>query len=102
MNADPRSFNNPGRPSLNAEDVPALGDALINLTRELWVLSDRMAILEAVLEQQGVSVTEAIEQFEPDAALAERLKTRGSALVNDVLAPFHEDRTATHEDRTAT
>lgn len=86
----PRSFNRPERPSLTAEDVPALGEALLNLTRELWVLNDRVMVLEAVLESQGIAVTEAVESFEPDDAFAERAKARGSALVANVLEPFGE------------
>jgi hypothetical protein len=90
VSADPRSFNNPERASLTADDVPALGEALLNLTRELWVLSDRVMVLEAVLEARGVAVSDAIEAFEPDQAMAERMKARGSALVEAVLAPFAE------------
>jgi hypothetical protein len=90
MTVDAKSFNEPGRPSLNADDVPALGEALLNLTREVWVLTDRIMVLEAVLEQQGVAVAEAIESFQPDEAMQERLKTRGSAMVESVLAPFAE------------
>lgn len=91
MTEDPRSYNAPQRPSLTSEDVPALGEALLNLTRELWVLSDRVMVLEAVLAQQGIEVSEAIERFEPDDEFAERLKERGSALVASVLEPFAGD-----------
>lgn len=86
--SDPRSFNKPERPSLNADDVPALGEALLNLTRELWVLTDRVMVLEAVLEKQGIEVAQAIEAFEPDEAFQERAKARGSELVASVLEPF--------------
>lgn len=88
MNADPRSFNRPARQTLGVEDIPALGEALLSLTRELWVLSDRVMVLEAVLEQRGVAVQEAIESFEPDEALAALMKEKGTALVQQVLAPF--------------
>jgi len=90
MTADPKSFNRPLRQTLTADDVPALGEALFNLTRELWVLTDRMMVLEAVLEQQGVPVQDAIEAFEPDEEMAGRMKVRGSALVQQVLAPFED------------
>ena len=91
MSEDPRSYNRPDRPSLSAEDVPALGEALLNLTRELWVLTDRMAVLEAVLEQRGIDVTEAIENFTPDEDMQKRLLERGSALVASVMDPFTGD-----------
>ena len=88
---DPTAFNRPERPSLNVDDIPALGDALLNLTRELWVLTDRVMVLEAVLEAQGVAVSEAIESFEPDEEMAARLRERGSALVRSVMEPFTRD-----------
>lgn len=88
MNTDPISFNTPDRPSLTGEDVPALGEALLNLTREMWVLTDRVMVLEAVLEQQGVSVSEAIESFEPDEKMMALMRERGSALVSSVMQPF--------------
>ena len=88
---DPRSYNNPGRPSLSAEDVPALGAALLNLTREVWVLTDRLHVLEAVLAERGIDVTEAIEAFEPDEAMQKRLQERGSALVASVMEPFESE-----------
>jgi hypothetical protein len=88
---DPRSYNKPDRPSLTADDVSALGEALLNLTREVWVLTDRMAVLEAVLEQRGIDVTEAIESFTPDEDMQKRLLERGSALVASVMEPFASD-----------
>jgi hypothetical protein len=92
-NDDPTSFNTPDRPSLTSDDVPALGEALLNLTRELWVLTDRVLVLEAVLEKQGISVRDAIDAFEPDEALAAELRKRGTALVAGVMAPFAADST---------
>jgi len=58
---------------LAPEQLDDLGRAVLLLARELWVTKDRQRVLEAVLEARGISVTEAIRDHEPDAALAAEL-----------------------------
>ena len=81
MNDDPRSFNNPDRPTLTADDMPGVGQAVMTLTHELYVLIYRIAALEDVLERHGLDVGTEIEAFKPDAEQQERLNVRGRALV---------------------
>ena len=81
MNDDPRSFNSPDRPTLTADDMPGVGQAVITLTHELYVLIDRIAALEAVLERHGLNVSEEIEAYKPNEEQQERLNQRGRALV---------------------
>ncbi|MCY4165661.1 MAG: hypothetical protein OXF03_05905 [Gammaproteobacteria bacterium] len=81
MSNDPRSFNNPNRPTLTADDMPGVGQALVTLTHELYVLIDRIAALEAVLKRHGLNVSEEIEAFKPDAEQQQKLNERGRALV---------------------
>jgi len=81
MSNDPRSFNNPDRPTLTADDMPGVGQALVTLTHELYVLIDRIAALEAVLKRHGLNVSEEIEAFKPDAEQQQKLNERGRALV---------------------
>ena len=81
MNDDPRSFNSPDRPTLTADDMPGVGQAVITLTHELYVLIDRIAALEAVLERHGLNVSEEIEAYKPSEEQQERLNERGRALV---------------------
>jgi hypothetical protein len=68
------------------EDIDRLGQALLTLTKEVWVLRDRQRILEAMLEQAGILDPSALETFEPDAALADTLATERRALIERVLA----------------
>ena len=81
MNDDPRSFNSPDRPTLTADDMPGVGQAVMTLTHELYVLIDRIAALEAVLERHGLNVSEEIEAYKPSEEQQERLNERGRALV---------------------
>ncbi len=81
MNDDPRSFNSPDRPTLTADDMPGVGQAVMTLTHELYVLIDRIAALEAVLERHGLNVSDEIEAYKPNEKQQERLNQRGRALV---------------------
>ncbi len=87
---DPRAFNLPERTILPDTSNDRLGLALIAMMREVWIIKDRMMVLETILEQQGLEVTSAIEAFEPDAALEERLQTEGSALIHAFTAILSE------------
>ena len=82
---DPRAFNRPDRSILPDTSMDRLGLALLALTRELWVMKDRMTILEAVLANNGIDATAAIEQFQPDEALAKRLDTDGTQLIQSIV-----------------
>ena len=81
MTSDPKSFNHPDRPTLTAADAPGLGQAVLTLTHELYVLIDRIAALEAVLERHGLDVSEEIEAHKPSEEQQQRLNERGRALV---------------------
>jgi hypothetical protein len=82
---DPKAGNTPDRPTLHEGDVGQVGAAMMALTRELWVLSDRFAVLEAVLARRGIDVTAEIEGFQPDAEMQARLDARGKQLVSSVV-----------------
>jgi hypothetical protein len=41
--------------------------ALYVLARELWVVIDRLRTLEAILDQQGIPVSAAVEAYSPSA-----------------------------------
>ncbi|MFN3288785.1 MAG: hypothetical protein ACK40H_10070 [Sphingomonadaceae bacterium] len=76
--------------SLHPGQLDHLGKALLALARELWVTRDRLMVLEAVLEARGIPVSQAIADFQPDAALAARLAAERDALARaivETLAP---------------
>ncbi len=74
--------------NLRAEDVDRLGQALITLTKELWVVKDRLQILEAVLAEAGVIGADTIDRFQPNEALNGRLEDERAELINQVLSTF--------------
>ncbi len=84
MSSDPKSFNNPGTPTLNAQDSAGLGQAVLTLTHELWIVIDRVHALEAVLKKHGMNVSEEIENYMPSDADKAQLDERGKQLVERV------------------
>jgi len=90
-NTNPASFNSPDRVTLTDVDVASLGQAILTLTRELWVITDRMHIMEAVLAKHGLDITDEITHYNPDSALSEKLQHEGVALIERVLASLSKN-----------
>ena len=75
----------PERQIFAPEQIDDVAEAVIALTRELWVVSDRLAVLEAVLERQGLEVKKAIDAFQPDEGFEAELARKRNQLLNAVL-----------------
>jgi len=70
---------------LNTEDIDQLGQAVITLTKELWILKDRQRILEAILADAGLLDRSVIESYKPDKELSETLSAERRQLIDSVL-----------------
>lgn len=66
---------------LGPEQVDDLAEALLVLARELWVVRDRQIVTELILAERGIDVAEAIDAYEPDAAVQARLDAERDRLV---------------------
>lgn len=86
MTEDPRSYNTPELRALIPEQIDNLGRAVITLTREICVLTDRLAVIEAVLAERGIDIAEAVETHQPDAALQGRIDTQVNRIIAEILA----------------
>ncbi len=86
MTEDPRSYNTPELRAFIPEQIDNLGRAVITLTREICVLTDRLAVTEAVLAERGIEIAEAIETHQPDAALQGRIDTQVNRIIAEILA----------------
>ncbi len=75
--------------SNTTKDDDTLFQVLLNTLQEVWVMKDRQMILERVLEDNGVNVTEAVERLQPDAALSARLDAERKRFLDKVLEPLH-------------
>ena len=73
----------PGRVYFDDVVIDNLFDAMLELSATLWTVRDRQIILEKVLAQKGMSVSEAIEAYVPTAEdLAERIAERDEIAVS--------------------
>ena len=71
--------------NLRPEDVDRLGQALVTLARELWVLKDRQRVLEAALAEAGVVPAGAVDSWQPDTGLSEELATERRRLIDGLI-----------------
>lgn len=85
MTVDPRSYNAPDLKALLPEQLDNLGRAVISLTREICVLTDRMAVTEAVLARHGIDIADEVDTHQPDAALQARIDAQSRRIINDIL-----------------
>jgi hypothetical protein len=76
-------------PVLDVTDVDRLGQALLTLTKELWVLRDRQRILEAALADAGVLGPGTVERYAPGEELRQALRAERQQLIDNVLDALH-------------
>lgn len=86
MSKDPTAYNSPASLQLGPDQLDDVARALLSLTREVCVLVDRVAILERVLDDQGLSVVETVGSYQPDEALEAEIKQKTQRIIDDVLA----------------
>jgi hypothetical protein len=77
--------------NLRPEDIDKLGQALLTLTKELWVVKDRLRVLEAALTEAGTIVPNAIETYQPDESLTELLGQERAQLIEQVLGALNSE-----------
>ena len=81
--------------ALTPADLDRLGQAVLTLTQELWILKDRQRVLEALLEEAGIVLPSAINQYEPNAALTEQLSAERRRLIDQVIGSLQATNDAT-------
>ncbi len=85
MNVDPKSFNTPECHAFGPDKIDDLGRAIVTLTKEVCVLLDRQAVLEAKLEEAGITTRESLDTWEPDEATQARIDAKMGAVIQAVL-----------------
>jgi hypothetical protein len=71
----------PPRRILAPEQVDDLAEALLVLTRELWVVRDRQIVTELVLAERGIDISAAVDRYEPSAEVQDRLDDERDRMV---------------------
>lgn len=85
------SDRTPERSLLGSSQLDRLADALLALSREVWVLRDRQILLEEILAQHGIDAATAIDAIEPDAVLQARLDSERDRLIGNVIEALGAD-----------
>lgn len=80
-----------GRRMLSVDQLDDLGEAIVALAREVYVVTDRLTVLEAVLESKGLSVTAEVDRFQVTPELQARLNTKRDAILKAVLAALRSE-----------
>ena len=84
----------PPRPVTGSEDMDAVMRINTELMSELWILRDRVTILEKLLEEKGVITREAINDYAPEGEFAEQLDDERDRFVRRIAgAPWEVEFT---------
>lgn len=76
-------------PHLIDADIDALGKMVYTLLGELWIVRDRLAVVERMLAERGGPTAEEIDDYVPAPAFSAELETMRERMVKAVLgAPF--------------
>ncbi len=85
-----------GHSYIGSEALDHLARMNVELLSELWIMRDRMAILERLLADKGVVADGAVDNFIPDATFTERLERLRTLVVENVIgAPYRHELTVT-------
>jgi hypothetical protein len=70
---------------LTAENVDDLGRMTMALLAELWIVRDRVAVLEELLVERGGLAAGEIDDYVPNGAFAARLEILRDRMANAVV-----------------
>ncbi len=65
--------------------IDDLAAAYVSVLGELWILRDRQAVLEEVLQHHNISATDEIDAFEPSGSFKSRLDSERQAWVRRMV-----------------
>jgi hypothetical protein len=85
-----RTVHRPEVPYLGSRELDDAMLVISQLMVELWIVKDRVAVLERLLEERAVLQPDEVSSYAPDPALAARLDRERDAFVRQVMgAPFN-------------
>lgn len=84
-----RTTKLPDRSYLSTRELDAITRTQTEMLSELWILRDRVLVLEHLLEQANILPPEAIDNLDPPPQLTEKLNQDRDALVARVAGAGH-------------
>jgi hypothetical protein len=76
---------------LTVDQLDSLGEAILALTSELWIVTDRQMVLEEVLRSTGIDIAAAVDNFQPAPDFEKKLDARRDKLIATVLGALQGD-----------
>jgi hypothetical protein len=71
----------------------ALTSMMLEIMAELWVVKERVYVLEEVLSSQDQSVKQKVEAFVPTEAQITQLESQRGAFISSVMRSLEDSRT---------
>jgi hypothetical protein len=80
------------RPAFFAHDgVDQLVTMVLELATELWVVRERVFVIEAVAAQQGLPLKDAVEAYKPSEAERAELERMRGTMMNQLFRTLNQD-----------
>jgi hypothetical protein len=71
---------------LQARRIEDLAQGFVSLTSELWIVKDRLAVLEQVLDRHGIPAPSAVDAYTPEGEFKARLDAERRAWAQRMIA----------------
>ena len=84
-----RTVHRPERPNLSTTELDTLGRTQTELLSELWILRDRVLVMEHLLVKAGLLEENQIDDYAPPQDLTEKLDADRDELVARVIGAGH-------------
>lgn len=84
-----RTTQKPEKPNLSTSEIDSLGRTQTELLSELWILRDRVLVLEHLLAEAGILKDGQIDDYSPPEELTATLNADRDALVARVIGAGH-------------
>jgi hypothetical protein len=84
-----RTTEKPERPNLSSQEIEALAATQTEMLSELWILRDRVLLLEHLLAESGILKQGQIDDFAPPEELTKKLDAERDQFVARVIGAGH-------------
>ncbi len=86
-----RTVHLPPRPYLDSKELDALVRMNTELLSELWILRDRVTVLEKLLAEKNVVQRAEIDDYAPTGEFAAELESERTKLIERVVGAAHRE-----------
>ena len=84
-----RTVEKPERPNLSTQELETLAATQTEMLSELWILRDRVLVMEHLLSAAGILKPGQLDEYAPDEDLADKLAKERDQFVARVIGAGH-------------